>query len=357
MTAPTRVALVGAGHVSQYHLRAWADLQGAQVVAVIDPDQARAADRVREFGVGWAFSTIDEALDTVAVDVLDIATTPSTHAELLQQAFDRNLDAICQKPLCADFDEAVAVARRARDATSLVMVNDNWRYRSWYRRLKGIADRGELGRIFHVASSARFAGTIRSSAHPDVPFSLARQPYFAELDRFLLLESAIHQIDALRSVLGTPTTVHARGHSIAPGIAGEDVVTLMLGYEAATAVIDRSYASHSIQSAPVLSEQVRVEGTGGTATIDQNGDLTVVRDAPSGRQIETFPAEPRAYEQSYATAFQHFLDARNGRVPLESTINDALGTLAVVFAAYESMTSDEVVRLADFATRHGWEEQ
>ncbi|WP_167138115.1 Gfo/Idh/MocA family oxidoreductase [Diaminobutyricimonas sp. TR449] len=357
MTEPTRIALVGAGHVSQYHLGAWADLPGTQVVAVIDPDRDRADTRARDFGIPAAFATIDEALENVAVDVLDIATPPSTHADLLQHAFDRHLDAICQKPLCADFDGAVAVARRAREATSLVMVNDNWRYRSWYRQLKDLVDGGGLGTIFHVSSSARFAGTIRSSAHPDVPFSLARQPYFAELDRFLLLESAIHQIDALRSVLGTPTTVHARGHSIAPGIAGEDVVTLMLGYDRATAVIDRSYASHSIESAPVLSEHFRIEGTEGTATIDQNGTLTVVRDAPGGRQVETYPAEPRAYEQSYATAFQHFIDARSGLVPLESTINDALGTLAVVFAAYDSMTSDETVRIADFAARHGWEEQ
>ena len=46
-----RAALVGAGMISLYHLRAWEAVAGARVVAVCDTDRAKAEARAREFGI------------------------------------------------------------------------------------------------------------------------------------------------------------------------------------------------------------------------------------------------------------------------------------------------------------------
>ncbi|MGW6174068.1 Gfo/Idh/MocA family protein [Arthrobacter sp. NPDC055138] len=350
-----RILLVGAGHVSQYHLGAWAGIADTEVVGIVDPARDRAEAQAGRFGIGKVYESIDDALGELEVDVVDIATPPATHADVLQAVFRHGVDAICQKPLAADFGTAVEVARRAEASTSLVMVNDNWRYRSWYRRLRAMVADGRLGEVFHVSSSARFAGTIPSSTYPEIPFSLGRQPYFAELEQFLLLESTIHQIDAVRSLIGSPDTVYARAHSVAPEVVGEDAVALMLGYGNATALIDRSYASHTLDIPPVASERVRVEGTEGTAIIDELGGLVIINDQPAGRRVETITAEPDAYARSYSTAFRHFLDARKGAVALGSTVGDALETLAVVFAGYRSIDDGGAIRIDDLATAYGWE--
>src|SRR5687768_1775263 len=59
-TAPTRVALVGAGFIADFHLEILAETPGVEVVAVCDADLGRAEDLARRFGVPRALASSDE---------------------------------------------------------------------------------------------------------------------------------------------------------------------------------------------------------------------------------------------------------------------------------------------------------
>lgn len=355
-TAELRVALVGAGHVSGFHLRAWRSIVGARVVAIVDPDEDAARRRGAEFGIDRYYRDVADAAASTQIDALDIVSPPQTHFELVRYAIENGLQVVSQKPLCPEFEDAVALYRLERDAPVTVMVHDNWRFRPWYRQLQSMLADGVLGDVFYLSSSSRFAGTIRSSAYPDIPFSLSRQPYFGTLERFLLLESAIHQIDAIRYLIGDPETVYARAHSISDQVRGEDAVSLVLGYPGITANVDRSYASHSLTPPPVLSERLLVEGSKGSAMVDKTGNLTIVRDLPSGREVRTHTAPADSYQRSYDAALQHFVRAVRGEEVLEQPISDALRTLSVVFSAYRSIDARTVVNIPEFQRAHGlWE--
>ena len=78
-----RIGLIGAGHISWYHLQAWAKVADAQVVAVCDIDPTRAASRASEFGIDGVYGDAAEMLAAVPLDAVDIATWRATHADLI----------------------------------------------------------------------------------------------------------------------------------------------------------------------------------------------------------------------------------------------------------------------------------
>ncbi|WP_185972623.1 Gfo/Idh/MocA family protein [Georgenia yuyongxinii] len=342
MTADTlRIGVVGAGNASRFHLAGWRRLPTATVVDVVDAVPERAAQRAQEFGVTHSGASAEALVGSGAVDAIDVITPAGTHADIVEYALARGVHVLCQKPVAETPDDIARIHAAATEGPGRLMVHENWRFRGWFRELRRRLDADELGPVFHLRSSARFAGTVTTPSHPQVPFSLARQAFFADMDRFLLLESVIHQLDVTRYLLGEPDSVYARTHSVSERVRGEDVATVMLGYPDATAVIDRSYASKGYPDPPLLSETVALEGTRGSAFVDSTGTLRVVVEDGAGRHEDVTPPEPDAYGASYARAIASFADALASGAPFETDIEDNIRTLRLVFAAYESARRGE----------------
>ena len=98
-----RVAIAGAGLMGQWH-RAAAQRAGATVVAIADPDPARAA-RLAGKAAGKTvavFSDVAAMLDSTRPDVLHICTPTATHAALLALAAARGVHVLAEKPMAAD---------------------------------------------------------------------------------------------------------------------------------------------------------------------------------------------------------------------------------------------------------------
>jgi predicted dehydrogenase len=86
-SAPLRVALVGAGLISLYHLRAWV-AAGAEIVAICDTDRAKARARATEFGVGRVHDDPAELFRAGGFDAVDIAASLAAHDPVARLAAD-----------------------------------------------------------------------------------------------------------------------------------------------------------------------------------------------------------------------------------------------------------------------------
>lgn len=93
-----RVAIVGAGLMGRWHLAA-AAWSGAEIVAVIDPDHARAARIAGSAAILEDFSALPENL---ACDVVHICTPSATHENIVTMATQRGIHAFVEKPLAQD---------------------------------------------------------------------------------------------------------------------------------------------------------------------------------------------------------------------------------------------------------------
>lgn len=106
-----RVAIAGAGLMGRWH-RAAAQGAGATVVAIADPDPARAG---RLAGKTVAvFSDVAAMLDSTRPDVLHICTPTATHAALLALAAARGVHVFAEKPMAADTVQTQALLALAQ---------------------------------------------------------------------------------------------------------------------------------------------------------------------------------------------------------------------------------------------------
>ena len=329
-----RVAGVGAGYFSQFHLAGWRALAGrAEIVAWCD----RQPDKVHGLR---AFDSAEKMLDAVAVDVLDIVTPPETHLGLVRAAAERRIAVICQKPLAPTYAEAVELVETAERAGVPLIVHENFRWQPWYREARRLADSGFLGKPHSVAFRLRPGDGQGPRAY------LERQPYFQKMRRFLVHETAIHWIDTFRFLLGDMRAVFATLRRINPVIAGEDAGYIVFEFASgATGLFDGNRLNEHGASDPRRTMgEMWLEGSAGVLRLDGEARLwwKPHREPEAEHRYERGPDD--GFGGGACQALQaHVVDFLLDRTPVQNTGRDYLANLRVQEAVYRS--SDEGRRI------------
>lgn len=320
-----RVALVGAGMISEYHLRAWARLPDAVVVAVVDPDPSRRAGRAQQFGIANHYPDLGALFADEAVDALDIASPRETHAALVRQAADRGLPVLCQKPLASTHAEAEALVRDIGDRIRL-MVHENWRFRPYYRRMGAWIGSGAFGTLTSGSIAFTTSGLIPDAAgrYP----ALERQPFMRDEARLLVAETLIHHLDVARWLVGPVSVVAARLVQATDAVLGESVATILLETETgAPLVVSGTMVSPG--SPPFGRDCVALVGTRGGIVMEN--DLMQFRgERPEEIQYE----HAQAYQACFDAAIAHFVRCLQTGEPFETNVEDNLETLSLVEQVY-----------------------
>jgi D-apiose dehydrogenase len=327
MAKPLRVALAGAGMISAHHLAAWRSL-GARVemVAICDPDLARARKRADEFGVAKFYRDAEAMLADETIDALDVATPRETHADWVEAAASRGIDVLCQKPLTPTLAEAEALIRRV-DGRVRLMVHENWRFRPWYRALKSWIDAGELGTL-QLATMAM----VNSGFLPDAEgtrFALVRQPFMQHEKRLMIAEVLIHHLDVMRFLCGPLRVVGARASHTVADIKGETLATIFLETASGAPVV-----VNGTMAAPGYPIRVpdRLELIGSKASAAFSGSPLTLRGGKEPREIGFDDAG--GYQASFDGVMAHFVDCLVGGAKFETDPTDNLETLRLVEHAY-----------------------
>src|SRR5689334_10614548 len=99
-----RVAIVGAGLMGRWHAFS-AARAGGSIVAVVDPNQARARRLASRSRAARAFSTLDGALERA--DVVHVCTPTAAHVAVIAQALDARRHVLVEKPLAPTVAETI----------------------------------------------------------------------------------------------------------------------------------------------------------------------------------------------------------------------------------------------------------
>ena len=328
--------MVGGGHFGRIQLDGWRRTQGADIVALVDRHEEKRTALAAEFGLPATYASAEEALEREGLDFVDIATRPPSHLALTQLAAERGLAVICQKPLAFTWEESVEIVETAQRAGIRFMVHENWRWQPWMRAAKQALDAGAIGEPYYFWYRLR-----QADARLDPPFP--RQRYMVEMERFLLLESAIHFVDIARFLLGEVRDVHCRQRRVSGATRGEDLLVMSMGMASgAVAVIDSNRCSEDEAEGPCFG-QVRVEGSKGKLRILQSGEVFL---QPLFQPEQQLPVEvPTLGYRGDCVRItqQHFTDCLLSGRPFETPGEEYLKTTRVVFAGYESAETDSVV--------------
>src|SRR5574341_786838 len=220
-----RVALVGCGFASEFHLKAWRMVPGVEVVALCDPDPVSREARGREFGVSRAVASVSDLVREIEADAYDVVTPPGTHRAVAEQLVAAGKPVLCQKPLAETMEDARAIVDLYERRHVRLMVNENWRWRPWFQEIRRELQAGAVGEPFYARLGIRSPAVVPTPDHPDT-FLLPRQPRLKTMPRLLVLEFLVHHVDTMRFLFGEVDSVYVQTRSPARTVAGESLVTV-----------------------------------------------------------------------------------------------------------------------------------
>ena len=316
-----------------------------ELVGLVDPmDEARSqalamlpaelAPRVR------CGADVGEMLDALQPDFLLDVTIPDAHCGVTCAALDRGIPVLGEKPMAATLEQGRRMVEASRRSGALYMVSQSRRFDG---RLQAVCDavlRGEIGQL-HTLNVDFYVG-----AHFD--------GFRAQMQHPLLLDMAIHTLDAARAIAGdaVPHRVFCRAFnppgSWYAGMASASALFEMTGRDGS--------AIHFCYCGSWCSEGHRTSwegswrciGTKGTLLWDGYDGISVATPRPTAQLVwedDVRPVESQSGAVGIRGSLGAFLEAlRSGQLPA-CHAEDNIHSLAMTLAAMQSADTGQPVEI------------
>lgn len=326
MTA-LRVGLIGAGGISQVHAEAWRALGATGFVTSLVGAQ--------QIGDAYGFQVVDD-VDTLLdlVDVVDIVTPSSTHADLALRAIARGRSVICEKPLAATSAEAEQVALAAAAAGVRLFPAHVVRYMDEYARMRAAVASGRIGTV----AVQRFS---RAGSAPASPW------FFAEsTGGGLIRDLMIHDIDQALWFAGPVASVYATQN---PPTIDDRVPVPVTAHVVLThrnGVISHVQGTWAAEGMPFRTS-IEVSGSAGRLRYDSAEDRTLQIDAVLDPVADDYLPPMSAAESPYCAEIADFVRALRDGGDARVTPSDGIDAIRVAEAAYASIAANASIALDD----------
>ncbi|WP_165452383.1 Gfo/Idh/MocA family protein [Paenibacillus thalictri] len=337
MKKPLGVGLIGCGGISRGHINDYykQNHEAARLVAAAEISPELRQRYSNDFNIGTMYDSVEKLLADPAVDVVDICTPPSTHADLIEQSARAGKHVLCEKPLDSDLQKARRAVETAEECGVVLGIMQNYRFRPEYVEAHNYLINNKLGRPFF--------GTMEGF------FNWNGGAYRTQSQRMLIIEQAYHYIDLLRFLFNDDVVkvYAAAGRSEAAQTSGETWGSLTLHFSrGAVGTIVASGECHGFQAN--WGATAVIQCTSGTMEINRKQlySLNVYVVGGGGHYpLQTFPKE--LYSANTNAPFTRPLDAffqavAGGRKP-PVTGRENLNTLETALACYDSIESGQAV--------------
>jgi predicted dehydrogenase len=199
-----KVAVIGAGHMGRLHAEKFSRCEGAELVAVVDPDAARAETVAKAHGTK-AFSRYQEIVGVA--DAVVIAAPTERHHEIASACLGAGLHVLVEKPIARTLQEADELVALAVKKQRVLKVGHVERYNGAVQALFQRLDRP----LFIDAE--RLSGFKQRGADVDV-----------------ILDVMIHDLDLAAELARSPVaSISACGFSVLTGDI--DIANVRLEFE------------------------------------------------------------------------------------------------------------------------------
>jgi predicted dehydrogenase len=341
---PVRAAVVGLGRIYDLNVRAYLDNADAEVVALVDPDDARRAQRQRDFPDAATFASTAELVAAgLEVDAVEALLPIPLHEEGVIELLDAGWHVNLQKPMANDLASAQRMLDAARRNDRVLRVMENYLFYEPLLRLRAAVQSGELGDVagYHM----KMVGSGRGGW--DVPISSWQwQHRQMQIGRgILVFDDGWHKLSTALWLFGPIREVRAwiGATEMAPTVVIDAPTTIT--WEHANGV----RGVWDITLAPDLylrsdyytnDERWEVTGTRGFARVNrctgrgiQQPSLEIYGEG----ELRAFHALDDDWASSFRDSGRHWLRwLRTGEGPLWWSADEALDVLRFALAAYAS---------------------
>lgn len=303
------IGIIGAGGIAQAHADAIGALaERARLVAVAEPDAARATAFAERNGVGRVAADHRDLLADPAIRMVCICSPNATHASFCVEALEAGKAVLCEKPIAGSLAELDRIVEAARRTGGIVSSIFNWRYGGGYRALRELIEGGAAGRVLWAQANVlwrRTAEYYRSAGGWRGTWKGERGGP--------LLTLAIHAIDAVFSLLAEPretwSVVDRFTHDVEVEDTSAAVVRLADGGMASINVTSSSH--HEVTQVQFVCERLTAFAGGSQPYGAAEWPWSFHTDDPATRAaVEAIVsrARPEREESSHLAQIRDFLD-------------------------------------------------
>lgn len=228
-----RIGIVGFGFMGNMHFNNYAQIEGAEVVAICDIEenkltgQAGAVGNIEGTGHELDLTGIEtytdakEMLAKANLDTVSITLPTYLHKEYTIMALNAGLNVLCEKPMALNSEDCQEMVAVAKKRGSILQVGHCIRFWPEYAKAKEIIDSGEYGKV----KAATFR---RLSMTPN----WAWDKWILDEKRSggALLDLHIHDADFVQYLFGMPRSVSTRATKGPSG--GYDHTVVQYEYDA-----------------------------------------------------------------------------------------------------------------------------
>jgi len=342
--AKLRYAVLGTGFWANFQIAAWNEVGGVELVALYNRTVSKAEKMAQKFGAPSVYGDPEELLSHEQLDFIDIITEIDAHEPLVLLAAKYQVPVICQKPMAPNLETAEKMVAACQQAGIPFFIHENFRWQTPIRAVKEALDSGEIGVPFR-------ARVELISGYP----VFQNQPFLRTLEHFIITDLGSHLLDVSRFLFGEAERLYCQTEQVHANIAGEDVATILLRMKTGPEVLVRmAYAENFLEHDSFPQTTMFIEGSQGSIELAPGGWLrltnklgTHARRVPSPR----YPWADPDYDLVHASIVPcnaDILQDLNGARKAETSAEDNLKTVRLVFASYESAASCHSISLDSF---------
>ncbi len=269
-----RVGLVGAGYVSEFHIRALRRLPEVRIVGIADLLEERACAVAARFGIA-AWPSLDTMAET-GLDVAHVLTPPASHTTVALDALRRGCHVLVEKPLATSVEECDRLAAESAALGRHVCVGHSMLMDPTFVRLVAAVRDGAVGDILSV-------DIFRSSIYPPY-YGGPLPPQYGD-GGYPFRDLGVHALYMLSELLGPIEDITPEFRTA--GALADDP---NLHFDEWRALVRCARGSGHVQlswNARPLQHLILVHGTRGTLRADLNAMfVSGRRNTPAPKAIE-----------------------------------------------------------------------
>ncbi len=126
-------AIIGAGVISQYYLKAIKENKDISLVAVCDANPSKSSIATN-LGINF-YSQYTEMIETEKIDCVTVLTPNSTHYGIIDDCISKNMNILCEKPLCINYEQTLDLVKKAEKKNLLLITAYHRTFNNKIRKL------------------------------------------------------------------------------------------------------------------------------------------------------------------------------------------------------------------------------
>jgi predicted dehydrogenase len=140
------IGVLGCGFVGRgAHVPAFAEIDGAELVAIADADVTRRTKTAAKYGISASYERFEQLVADPRVDAVVVALPTPLHVPASLAAIEAGKHVLCEMPLAPTLEEADRMISAARAAGVVLMPSLTFRFTANYVKVKELITAGALG--------------------------------------------------------------------------------------------------------------------------------------------------------------------------------------------------------------------